>query len=265
MKMPNVEVGKDLVYGYKAARDAAWGAAWGAAWDAVWGAARGAARGAAWGAARDAAWDAAWDAARDAAVLNTGLKDSASLRFLALEMEMLRALENGLGWYFPMKNKLILIPIPKIAVDERKRLHSLEKPAVSWRGGAKFHFIHGVKFDKILWEKVRRNRLSVEEMLGLKNTEQRMAVLKVKGPDALLAEANAVMVNQTPSKKYQLYLIENVFSQPAYFLKYVCPSTGRVYVSGVEPEVGKLKDAGKAIAWKWGLEKEEYGQIIEAS
>jgi len=57
---------------------------------------------------------------------------------------------------------------------------------------------------------------------------------------------------------YELHRIDNVFSQPAYFLKYSCPSTGRIYVSGIDPQVGKLNDVASALAWKFGLNKNEY-------
>jgi hypothetical protein len=61
----------------------------------------------------------------------------------------------------------------------------------------------------------------------------------------------------------ELYLIQNVFTRDAYYLKYACPSTGRVYVSGIEPEVGEQGSADLSMAWKFGLTEKEYKELKE--
>src|SRR5690606_35820210 len=99
-----------------AAMGAAWGAAWGAARDAAWVAAMDAAMDAAMGAARDAARDAAWGAGAQ----NTGLQDDATLKLIAIESKILKALEMGLGFFFPMKDKLILVPVPKMKIVDNR-------------------------------------------------------------------------------------------------------------------------------------------------
>ncbi len=158
VKMPEVQVADNMLIGFEialgaargaawgaardAARDAARGAAWdaarGAAWDAAWGAAWDAALDAARGAARDAALDAARGAARDAAwgaaLRNTGLKDSATLKFIEVTTQDLKALENGLGFYFPMRDKLILVPMPRMIMNDQI-LHYDHGKAVEWKDG----------------------------------------------------------------------------------------------------------------------------------
>lgn len=218
--MPKIEVAKDLVLGYKI----------------VWGAARG------------------------AGAINTGLKDERIIKYIAIETEMLKALENGLGIFFPMKDKLVLVPFPEMQIDERKRLNSLEGPAVDWSGGMKFYFINGVKFDKKLWEKVTNNELKAKQILKLENIEQRMIALKVRGADKLLDELKAILLDKS-EKGNELYLLKDIFSQNAYFLKYTDPSTGRVYVSGIDPEVGKNNDADESMAWKFNISKKDYLNI----
>ena len=236
----------DLVLGFRAA----WGAAWDAARDAAWDAA--------WGAAWDAAWGAAWDAARGAAVINTGLKDTATRKYIVIETEILKALENGLSWYFPMKDKLILIPLPKFSFDKQNRLHSVKKPAVDWKRGKKFYFIHGVRFNKTLWQQVSNPRIHTKTILTLENMEQRMTTLKVHGVERIIDKAK--LLNKS-KRGNELYLLKDVFSQDAYYLKYSCPSTSRVYVSGIDPEVGKNKDADECQAWKFSLTTKEYTNL----
>ena len=77
-----------------------------------------------------------------------------------------------------------------------------------------------------------------------------MAALKFVGLEKLLKTKDAKRLNKS-KRGNELYLIKNVFSSDAYYLKYTCPSTGRVYVSGIDPEVGKKKDADLAMAWKF--------------
>ena len=84
-----------------------------------------------------------------------------------------------------------------------------------------------------------------------------MAALKVVGVEKMLKTKNAVLLEKS-ERKNELYKINDVFEDTAYYLKYSCPSTGRVYVSGVDPEVGFKSDADLAMSWKFGITKEEY-------
>ena len=280
---------KDLVLGFEAsagaARDAAWGAAWGAArgaardaawdtaWDTAWGAAWGAARGAArdaardaaWGAARDAAWDTArgaawdtaWDAAWDAAAVNTGLKDAAIIKYVAIETQTLKALENGLAWYFPMQDRLILVPLPKFSFDEEQRLHSENKPAVYWKGGAKFYFYHGVKVSQKIIESPEK--LTKKDWLNESNLETRR-VIQERMPD-FVKKIGGKKINK--SDKGELYEID-LGSDPekiAHYVKVKDSSTSREYFLRVPPTINEVNTA---LAWTFGFDKaSDYGPTKE--
>ena len=76
--------------------------------------------------------------------------------------------------------------------------------------------------------------------------------------EKLLEGSKAKLIDKS-KRGNKLYLIENIFSQPAYFLKYSCPSTNRIYVSGVEPQVAKNNpNADYLMAWKLGLTFNDY-------
>ncbi len=152
-----------------------------------------------------------------------------------------------------------------ISRDEQHRLHNEEKPAITWRDGYEQHYLCGVYFDKPLWEKVVSGGMDFKEVMEIQNMEQRMVALKLLNPVTLLEGTGAKLLNRS-NRGNELYLIKGLFSQPAYFLKYVCPSTGRIYISGIDPEFAQENPlADSCMAWKHQLTDEEYAQLeIEA-
>ena len=263
--MPNIVVVDDLVLGYKesagAARDAARGAAWNAAWDAAWGAAWDAA----WGAARGAAWDAAWGAA----ATNTGLKDSATLKFIAIESKLLKALESGLMALFPMQDKLILVPMPKLRVQNGV-LHSELYPAVEWRNGTSFYFLFGVRFEKELWKKITSGSITAGEIFRIENAEQKSVAMRVYGYEKMIQNADVKRLSETgvmvngDLKKYEVLEVDLKDDDVlARFVKVVCWSTGKETLLRVDPRLEETKDPFGAIAWTAGLTKDEYKMEIE--
>ena len=154
------------------------------------------------------------------------------------------------------KNIAFISEKPQIFWRNR-RLHNENDMAIKYPDGYGFYFLHGVHFEKELWEKIIGKELKIKEMMSLQNIEQRMIALKYFGIENFLSQLNASLLDKM-QPDYELYSVKELFSQPAYFLKYSCPSTGRIYVSGVDPKVGKLKDVVSALAWKFSMDKENY-------
>ena len=274
-----IEIG-NLVFGFTTARDAAWGAAWdaardaarGAAWDAAWDAAWGAAwdaawdaaRGAAWGAAWDAAWGAAWDAAWGAACLNTNLKNEKILKFIAIENWILKALENGLGWYFPMKDKLILVPMPKLRINENNQLHSEINPAVEWKkefSDNNFYFLTGVKFDKDLWQEITTKTISFEKAIKLENTEQRIIALKYIGGDKLFKELGGIVkAKDEYGELIELTKLKDIMNKNYLYLKAYDPSEKDYVWLRVNPNCTTPKEA-EAQSYRLQMFNVEYQPI----
>ncbi len=203
----------------------------------------------------DAAWGAAWDAARDAAwgaaSINTGLKDVATKKYIAVENETLKALENGLSWYFPMKDKLVLVPIPKFSFDEENRLHSENDAAVDWKGGRKFYFYHGTKVtEKIIKtpEKLTKKDWSEEENLEIRR------VIQDRIPDF----AKKLGAKNIQKDQFGDLLELDLGSDPEKIARYVKvkdASTLRIYYLRVPPATETAQDA---VAWTFGFDKETY-------
>lgn len=250
------------------------GAAWatGVAWAARAAWAAGAAR-AAWavGAAGAVGAWAAW-AARAASIdydfdylilehefLQTEKGNESDKKALRTFLLFLKLKEAGLGYFAEQDGKLYCCPNPIIQMENLK-FHSTTKPAIAWKDGLECYFLYGVYFEYALWEKVVNRELSFKEIIALENIEQRMAVIKIYGMENILNECDAKLLDKV--RGYELYLVDNIFRIPAYYLKYKDPSTDRWYVSGIDPEVGKKNSAIDALKWKFYLEDQEGDELF---
>jgi len=147
-----------------------------------------------------------------------------------------------------------------IEIRGEKRLHSEDSPALAWQDGYKIYALYGVIFDYKLWSKVTNGDITFREVMAIENIEQRYAALRLLNPDKIIQEANAVLVdtgkkqsgyNGDVNKLYKL-TIDDVDTT---FLRYSCPSTGRVYMKFVPNDHTK---ADEAQAWSFQLGIKEY-------
>lgn len=176
---------------------------------------------------------------------------------------LMKAKEYGAGYRVEWKDTLYIVPTPLVLIDEQNRFHSETKPAIRWKGGAELYFLHDISFEKELWESIVKRTITPKELLAITNMEQRMIAMKVYGMESLLDNLNAKQIDKS-TRGNELYLIKGLFeSNPnAYFLKYSCPSTGRVYVSGIDPQYAtENPKADLCMAWKFGLTGDEYEQL----
>jgi hypothetical protein len=164
---------------------------------------------------------------------------------------------TNVSFIMPYEGIAFVSENPQIEWKEGK-LHSETGMAVKYADGWGMYSLYGVKFEKKLYKKVTSKRATCKTILNIKNMEQRMAALKLHGIEKIIEGATLL---DKSTRGNELYLLKNVFSQDAYFLKYTCPSTGRVYFSGIDPEVGEKKDADLSMSWKLNLTKEEYNNL----
>jgi len=163
-----------------------------------------------------------------------------------------------------------LCTLPKnIHFNDNEQLHSVMKPAIEMLKGKNYYFIKGVRFDKILWEKITKRTLTVTEVLKLKNMEQRYIALDMFGPDEVVKQTKATLIDVYKSTSENLkkdteielweipkgQLIEN---RSVKMLKYKDPSTGRPYFSYVTADIMTAKDG---MAWKFQITPEQYSSL----
>ncbi len=163
---------------------------------------------------------------------------------------------TNVSFIIPYEGIAFVSETPQISWNEGK-LHNIENKAVKYADGYGLYNLYGVNFDEKLFKKVTAKRVQLKTILTIENMEQRMAGLKLVGVEKLFKTKNAKRLDKS-KRGNELYLIKGIFSQDAYYLKYTCPSTGRVYASGIDPEIGRKKDADLAMGWKFQLSKEDY-------
>lgn len=161
---------------------------------------------------------------------------------------------NGIGTYKLLDEYAIIVRMPKKIIRNHEGiLHSIKEPAVQWKNNYDIYFIHGVEFDKKLWTKIVENKLTAINILKIDNIEQRYIALKMIGPEKLINQLNAKLISKT-ERNNELYEIKIKYDTYK-ILKYKCPSTDRIYVKFVPPEINS---ADEAQAWSFQISIEEY-------
>ena len=99
----------------------------------------------------------------------------------------------------------------------------------------------------------------------LSDQEQEPKDPKESDPDGFLRGVDAELVHKS-ERGNELYVVNEWYSDgsEAYFLRYMCPSTGRVYVKGLRPDIA-WKNADSAQAWSFGLTHDEYRNLTAES
>src|SRR3990167_6661582 len=179
-------------------------------------------------------------------------------KFLKAQELFLQLKEAGLGYWVEHDEKLYAATNPIIQLDSKFRYHSTEKAAIKFSDNYQFFYIHGIRFEKELWEKVKEKRLTAKQILQLENIGQRYIALMLYEPKRLLEELDAKLISKT--KRNELYSIGSILrNKDLKLLKYLCPSTNREYVKFVPDN---FIDADEAQAWSFQIKKEEY-EILE--
>ena len=174
---------------------------------------------------------------------------------------------------------------PKVRADDVYRPHSTNSPSISWKW-TKIHCLYGVYFDEKLFYEIVDRKLDGKKIISLTNMEQRRVAMDIYGIEKLMESLDKKLVDKS-SRGNELYRINLGYSSNSIqisrrmsewapnteqitglVLKYSCPSTGRIYFSGI-PEFNdneqRIKSADQAMAWKFGLSEEEYSRLtIEA-
>jgi hypothetical protein len=186
-------------------------------------------------------------------------------------------LAESAGWWLPHPNICWISERHNVLNrDERGRLHCPTAPAMAYPDGWEIYAWHGVRVPRRVI--VEHEKITAKEILGEQNVEIRRVMMKRVGYERFLREAGAKPIDsaiqRVPPGSWEGYSGEPVINEllvmdlppdePEHLLKAVkcvCPSTGRVYVERVPPNVSTLLEAQ---AWQFNVKPSEYKILAES-
>ena len=179
-----------------------------------------------------------------------------------------RKISESVNYIWPNRDFVMVCARPtKILRDDQGRLHSENGMAIQYPDGWGLYLLHGVQFPEELYRKVTSGTMPFEEILAIEDIDQRTQAMKFGDPKKFLEHVKAKKLDErikfsTDGKQinYGLYKIPKgeIFTEDAYYLLYDCPSTDRVYMSGVVA----CNTVGEAMAWKFGTTNEQWSNMV---
>ncbi|MCF6391129.1 hypothetical protein L2K20_29590 [Mycobacterium sp. MBM] len=191
---------------------------------------------------------------------------------------LMRSAHNaGLGWLIPAHRDLILVPLPRMSVDEGTAdvLHEdTGKLAVEWLDGSGYHFLRGVHFDTATYRKVVASQLSMAELCLLPNVDHRSIALSYLSFEDLVRRFGAQLIDsgRRGTSLFRLPLPRELRgARPAgygdfdYFIHMRDAShPEREFIEWVDPRIGVQCDAELCQAHAFGISKQEWLSIEQA-
>ena len=102
--------------------------------------------------------------------------------------------------------------------------------------------------------------LPVDGWREVRDFENRFQNMRDEDPDQILVDAGATLKNFS-KKGNELYETRRIIrNRVLNILKYVDPSTGRIYISFVPDHIN---DADEAMAWKFSITKQQYRDLVD--
>lgn len=188
--------------------------------------------------------------------------------------EFVSLLDSGVYEMMQFKNICFVCPMPvKIERNNSGRLSSLSGHAIEWEDGWGQNYINGIFFGEEDYNKlVKDGEIQLEGFKGIKNQEQRMAILSVIGGDGLAKLLNATLIKtewkEIMTLNDKLGIIKKdipfeLYRSKGYgdFVIYECPSTGRRYHKFSEK---KVSDPVEVIASAFGQTVKQYLETVQS-
>lgn len=168
---------------------------------------------------------------------------------------VIKAKELGLGYFCDFEDTLHLVPVPIVRCDEQNRYHSLTHPAISWKGTEELYYINGMKFEKEWWDKIRKDKLTPDEVFAIDNVEHRRIAYEYMDKTKMKSLKDYKVLDERTDmdgnkERVVSFTVQNM-KEPLKFLNVICP-TGREYFLGTNQVTCDM--AQKALL---GLENEK--------
>jgi len=102
-------------------------------------------------------------------------------RWARFSPAMAEAQRLGLGWILPVRDEVLLVPMPTTRYADRSArvLHcDTGRPAIEWSDGSGPFYLHGTEFDEGLYRAVLGGELSIPAVAGIRNAQQRSIAMR---------------------------------------------------------------------------------------
>jgi hypothetical protein len=161
-------------------------------------------------------------------------------------------------YFFDEDTSLICVcdrPI-KLCLNNENLLHAEGEPAIQFADNYSLYSYHGVTLPE-KYGKLYPREWQAQWVLEEENAEVRRVLIQEIGYERICQE---LQVQQLDSwQEYTLLKIDiDMDEEPIYLLKMTCPSTERIHILRVPPD---MKSAREAIRWvNWEVDPEEFQQ-----
>ena len=177
------------------------------------------------------------------------------------------------GWFLPHENICWVSERHNtLHCNTLGQLHNTEGMALTYPDGWGVYALNGVRFPEDLFKKVTSGLMPFQDILAIEDIDQRTQAMRFGDVNQFLKHVKAKQLDtytkKTPEGKninYALHLIPKgeVFTRDAYYAVYDDPSTGKLYMSGVEP----CRTISEAMAWKmssdiWAVAPKQWEALV---
>jgi hypothetical protein len=195
-------------------------------------------------------------------------------RWARFSRAMEEANSAGLGWLLPVRQELLLVPMPLVHTAEGQPsvLHDdTGRPAVEWSDGSGSYFLRGIQFDKRLYFKVIGSELLIQDVAILANADQRSVALTYLSFERLVLDSDAELIDVgiRGTRLYRLPLpfrirLDRVqgYGSYDYFIHMRDAShPERQFIEWVDPTIGRQRNAELCQAHAFGISLGEWLSI----
>lgn len=173
-------------------------------------------------------------------------------------------LNNEAGWWIAFENIVLVSKKPvEININDDIQIHSTTKKAIQFQDGWGLYSVFGVLIPD-QWGETTVNNWKSEWLIETKNTEHRMALLKVLGYNKVMNDLGSRIIHKQEDSfgnLMELHRIEHEIDiEPIVLLKVICPSTKKIHILRVPPYMHRCETARR---WTLFDEKSQFNLFKE--
>jgi hypothetical protein len=166
-----------------------------------------------------------------------------------------REVRDSVGMFWVLKDVCVATPLPRIRLDERRRLHCETRPAVLYPDRWGHYYLHGVAVHKDLV--LHPEKLTAHDIDRHRNAEVRRVLIERYGQERYLRDLGLQIIDQDEFGVLYRKHVED--DEPYVMVKVVNATpepdgTYKDYFLRVPPD---MQTARQAVAWTFGKDTDD--------